>query len=238
MADDRNATVEGRNGDQPDSTSGQGRTVETVADGNTLAAALVDVACGLFEAEAVSLWQFDDDVVRLLARAAPSGLPVGPLSTEPMEKLIDALSAGEIVEYDRSGAPAGLAESMRVAGLEQAMVVPVRAGELLLACAVSWAGECELSPLERFGPMVERFTERAAALVSVSEQRRRADVLHLVMGDDVLQSLLAATLMFDLGDVAEARAHVDAALAGTRRAMEDMLAGSGPGELRREDTSG
>lgn len=183
------------------------------------AEAAVEIAVGLFEADAAALWWRGDEGVRLVARAPTVARPT-PMGDRTMPELLQLGDIGVATFLTRDEAPAGVAGWMDEHDLAAMSIMPMRlddVGDWLFA--LSWQTAPDGLPPEE---SVARFADRVELILLRAMERKWREESALELADNVAQALVLGRTLFEMDDPEGGRQALDRALEHTQRIMSRL----------------
>lgn len=183
---------------------------------------LIELTAGVMQADAASLWWYDDDGAYLVARFPEDRMPTTEVFAD-MPEVGASIRADETRLYERAAATGLVREWMEAADIAVSLRLPVERAEVPRHfLSLSWAGE-DHPAVDRLLPTARRFAEHIAlTLARVLRDHVRVESA-LELSDNVAQALTIARASLDLGEVAQAERAIDRAFGHTQRMMTRLL---------------
>lgn len=191
-------------------------------DVHATAQSLLEVAAGVMQTDAASLWWYDDDEAHLVARFPEDRTPTIKVFAE-MPDIARSIKAGETQLYVRAECTGAVREWMEHAGIAVSLRLPVASSQVQQHfLGLSWETE-DHPPIESLLPTARRLADHVAvALSRLAAERSRVESA-LELSDNVAQALTIAQASLHLGDHQVAEQAVERALAETRRIMARLM---------------
>jgi hypothetical protein len=192
---------------------------------------LLEVAAGVVQSDAASVWRFDDEGVHLVARFPADRTPTVEVFTAP--EIARSIRAAENRFYVRDDEPDPVRAWMQENGLAVSLRLPVETPEVQRHfLGLSWE-TADHPPIETLLPTARRFADHIALALARIAGRRVRHESALELSDNVAQALVIAKSSLHLEEHAVAEQAIDRALAETRRIMGQLMDDDPRGNQRR-----
>lgn len=193
-------------------------------DVHATALSLVEVAAGVMQTDAASLWSYDDDEAHLVARFPEDRMPTVKVFAD-MPDVARSIKAGETQLYVRAESTGVVREWMENAGIAVSLRLPVASAEVQRHfLGLSWERD-DHPPIESLLPTARRLADHVAgALSRLAAERSRVESA-LELSDNVAQALTIAKASLHMGDQQVAEQAIERALEETRRIMARLTPG-------------
>jgi hypothetical protein len=191
-------------------------------DVHATAQSLVEVAAGVMQTDAASLWRYDDDGAYLVARFPEDRMPTVKVFSE-MPDLAASITAGETQLYVRDQSTGVVREWMETAGIAVSLRLPVESSQVERHfLGLSWERD-DHPPVESLLPTARRLADHVAvALSRLTAERSRVESA-LELSDNVAQALTIAKASLHMGDQQVAEQAIERALDETQRIMARLM---------------
>jgi hypothetical protein len=193
---------------------------------------LVEIAAGVMQTDAASLWRYEEHAAVLVARH-PEGRMPSVLDFSQMPEVAQSIKAQETQLYVRSEADGTVRDWMEGADITVSLRLPVAAPEVPQHfIGLSWATD-DHPAIESLLPTAQRVADQIAlALTRLAAERLRVESA-LELSDNVAQALVIAKSSLHLDRQQDAERAIDRAIDETRRIMLRLMRDDPSASLRR-----